>query len=120
MKVEVEDGLYTARAGVITKIEVDEDDDTRKLRVPPNAFDAVRAVQKAMRKRLGGRKPDISLIAEAMLVFSAKQDGIDEIVREHCFRVFSGEEEAFAARVERRIQELGAAPAAPGSGDLNS
>ena len=54
-KLDVEDGLYQAQAGTLRKLDV-EDDGLKKIRVSPEAFEAVRAVQKQMRSRLGGAK----------------------------------------------------------------
>ena len=90
-KVKVEDGLYKAQAGILEKLDV-EDDGLKKIRVAPDAFEAVRAVQKQMRKLLGGRKPDISLVAEAMLMHAAQLEGIEEKVRLYAVSVFSGEQ----------------------------
>ena len=89
-KLDVEDGLYQAQAGTLRKLDV-EDDGLKKIRVSPEAFEAVRAVQKQMRSRLGGRKPDLALVAEAMLLKAAELEGIEESVRLHALRVFSGE-----------------------------
>ena len=89
-KLDVEDGLYQAQAGTLRKLDV-EDDGLKKIRVSPEAFEAVRAVQKQMRSRLGGRKPDHALVAEARLLKAAELEGIEESVRLHALRVFSGE-----------------------------
>lgn len=89
MKVNVEDGLYQARAGELNKLDV-EDDGLKKIRVTPEVFEAVREVQKRMRKLLGGRKPDIGLVAEALLLHAARNEDIEEKVREYCASVFSG------------------------------
>jgi thymidylate kinase len=89
VKVNVEDGLYQARAGELNKLDV-EDDGLKKIRVTPEVFEAVREVQKRMRKLLGGRKPDIGLVAEALLLHAARSEGIEEKVREYCASVFSG------------------------------
>jgi hypothetical protein len=90
-KVDVEDGLYQARAGELHKLDV-EDDGLKKIRVSQTAFESVRSVQKQMRKLLGGRKPDISLVAEAMLMHAAQIEGIEEQVRLYAIKVFSGEQ----------------------------
>ena len=87
-KVKVEDGLYLAKAGVLNKLDV-EDDGLKKIRVAQDAFEAVRAVQKQMRRLLGGRKPDFSLVAEAMLMHAAQFEGIEEKVKQHCAKVFA-------------------------------
>ena len=93
-RVEVEkfdDGLYQARAGELRKLDV-EDDGLKKIRVSQTAFESVRTVQKQMRKLLGGRKPDISLVAEAMLMHAGQIEGIEEQVRQYAIKVFSGEQ----------------------------
>ena len=89
MKTEMEDGLYQARAGNLEKL-VFEDDGTKKIRVPQPGFEAVVTVQKRMRKALNGHKPDISLVAEAMLLAAAEMPDIEEKVRQHAQRVYSG------------------------------
>lgn len=88
MKVEVEDGLYQAQAGNLRKLEF-EDDGLKKIRVAPAVFDAVREVQKRMRSRLGGRKPDVALVAEALLMHAAKAEGIEEEVKRYVASVFA-------------------------------
>lgn len=86
-----EDGLYQARGGQLRKLELDEDDTTKKIRVPLEPFEAVVDVQKRMRKLLGGNKPDIGLVAAAMLLAAAEMPDIEEKVRQHALRVFSGQ-----------------------------
>lgn len=86
---KLEDGLYQARAGNLEKL-VFEDDGTKKIRVPVAGFEAVVNVQKQMRKALSGHKPDISLVAEAMLLAAAEDSQILEKVRLHAMRVYSG------------------------------
>ena len=85
----LEDGLYQARSGSLTKLDL-SDDGTKKIRVPQSGFEAVVKVQKQMRKVLNGHKPDISLVAEAMLLAAAAMPDIEEKVRQHALRVFSG------------------------------
>ena len=87
-KVNVEDGLYQARAGELHKLDLD-DDGLKKIRVAPEVFEAVRGVQKKMRKLLGGRKPDIGLVAEAMLMHAAVAEDIEEVVKQYCATVFA-------------------------------
>lgn len=89
VSTNVEDGLYQARAGQLEKL-VFEDDGTKKIRVPQPGFEAVTKVQKQMRKVLNGHKPDISLVAEAMLLAAAEMPDIEQKVRLHAMRVFSG------------------------------
>lgn len=85
-----EDGLYQVRGGKIEKL-IFEDDGTKKIRVPQAGFEAAVMVQKQMRKILNGHKPDLSLVAEAMLLTAAEDPAILEKVRLHAMRVFSGE-----------------------------
>ena len=86
---KLEDGLYQARSGHLEKV-IFEDDGTNKIRVPQEGFEAVVSVQKQMRKALNGHKPDVSLVAEAMLLAAAADPAIVEKVRLHAMRVFSG------------------------------
>lgn len=88
MKLDLEDGLYQAKAGALNKLDV-EDDGLKKIRVTPEVFDAVRDVQKRMRKVLGGRKPDVALVAEAMLMYAARAEGIEEAVKQYAASVFA-------------------------------
>ena len=86
---KLEDGLYQARSGHLEKV-IFEDDGTKKIRVPQEGFEAVVSVQKQMRKALNGHKPDVSLVAEAILLAAAADPEIVEKVRLHAMRVFSG------------------------------
>lgn len=86
--MKLEDGLYQAQAGSLRKLDI-EDDGLKKIRVAPEVFDAVREVQKRMRSRLGGRKPDVGLVAEAMLMHAARAEGIEEEVRRYVASVFA-------------------------------
>jgi hypothetical protein len=89
MKLNIEDGLYRAQAGDLVKLYV-EDDGTKKIRVADDVFRAVQQVQRRLRRQLGGRKPDLGLVAEALLWHAAKQEGIEGVVREYAIGVFSG------------------------------
>ena len=86
---KLEDGLYQARAGYLERL-VFEDDGTKKIRVPLAGFEAAVKVQRQMRKVLNGHKPDLSLVAEAMLLAAAEMPDVEEKVRLHAMRVFSG------------------------------
>lgn len=86
---EYEDGLYQARGGFLEKLEL-EDDGTKKIRVSKAGFDAAIGVQKRMRKVLNGHKPDLSIVAEAMLLAAAEMKDVEEKVRLHALRVFAG------------------------------
>jgi thymidylate kinase len=85
---KLEDGLYQAQSGNLRKLDI-EDDGLKKIRVTPEVFEAVRAVQKQMRRRLGGRKPDVSLVAEAMLMFAARAEGIEDKVKRYAASVYA-------------------------------
>lgn len=86
---KLEDGLYQARSGHLEKV-IFEDDGTKKIRVPLAGFEAAVKVQRQMRKVLNGHKPDLSLVAEAMLLAAAEMPDVEEKVRLHAMRVFSG------------------------------
>jgi hypothetical protein len=82
--------LYKAVNGVLVELILDEDDQAlRKLRITPGVLRTVQDVQKRLRKALGGRKPDIGLVAEGMLVFAAQQPGVVDAVRDYAAQVYS-------------------------------
>ena len=85
---DLEDGFYQARKGELRRIEP-EDDDLRKIRVTPEVFEAVRDVQKRMRKLLNGHKPDVNLVAEALLLYASKAENIEDAVKRHAASVFA-------------------------------
>ena len=49
----------------------------------------VQEIQRRMRKHLGGYKPDLGLVAEALLRESAQSQNVEELVRTHAMRVFA-------------------------------
>lgn len=87
---KLEDGLYTARQGRLQKIEIDPDDTTKKLRVAEVIFELVKEVQKSMRSGMGGRKPDLHLVAEALILIGADADDVEVKIRDYCVKVFAG------------------------------
>lgn len=89
MKEGLQDGLYRAKAGQLEKIEID-DFGMKKILVSQAGFEAAVSVQKRMRKVLKGNKPDIGLVAEAMLLAAAELPDLEEKVRLHALHVFSG------------------------------
>lgn len=89
MKTDLEDGLYTARGGTLAKLDFDAEDTTKKLRVSETVFKQVQSVQRQMRQALGGYKPDIALVASAMLVSAAQDPAIADKVREYAKSVFT-------------------------------
>lgn len=47
-------------------------------------------VQKRVRKLSNRRKPDIDLVAEALLVYAAQQERIEEFVKDYIAKAFGG------------------------------
>jgi hypothetical protein len=84
-----QDGLYRMKNGQLEKVEID-DFGMKKILVAPEGFEAAVSVQKRMRKVLKGNKPDIGLVAEAMLLAAAELPDLEEKVRLHALHVFSG------------------------------
>jgi hypothetical protein len=83
--------LYKVVSGELRQIVLDEDDQAlRKFRVPEEAWQAVKEVQKRVRKLSNRRKPDIDLVAEALLVYAAQQEQIEEFVKEYVAKAFGG------------------------------
>jgi hypothetical protein len=83
--------LYKVVSGELRQILLDEDDQAlRKFRVPEEAWQAVKEVQKRVRKLSNRRKPDIDLVAEALLVYAAQQERIEEFVKDYIAKAFGG------------------------------
>ncbi len=86
--MEEEDGIYRVQNGILERIHID-DDGLKKLKVGTASFEALRLLQGRMRKVLGGYKPDINLVADAVLLHGVSQDGIEEVVKRHCAAIFT-------------------------------
>lgn len=87
-----EGALYKVVSGELIPLPIDADDQAlRKLRITEEVLRAVQEVQKRMRKSLNGRKPDLALVAEALLVYAAQQEGVEEVVRQYAIKVYSGQ-----------------------------
>lgn len=84
---KLEDGLYIARSGNLERVKPEED--VKKIRVTTTTFEMVQEIQRRMRKHLGGYKPDLGLVAEALLRESAQSQNVEELVRTHAMRVFA-------------------------------
>lgn len=84
--------LYKVVSGQLRQIVLDEDDQAlRKFRVPEEAWQVVKEVQKQVRKRSNRRKPDLDLVAEALLVYAAQQEQIEDFVKEYVAKAFGGQ-----------------------------
>ena len=81
--------LYTVRKGQLEKIPRNEEDGMRKVRITEEAFEAAIEVGKRMRQELGGYKPDISLVASALVMDGLRQiDHSKEVVRAYVVTMF--------------------------------
>jgi len=66
--------LYVFKRGQLEHVERDPDDNRRKVRLTEEAYQCAVTVGKAMRQRLGGYKPEVSLIVSAVLLFGTTND----------------------------------------------
>ena len=64
------------------------EDDLPKIRITEEALDAIKALCGQMRKRLGGYKPDYTLVASALALWAAKHPDAPEVVREFALAKF--------------------------------
>lgn len=89
-EMDLEEGsLYVVKKGELVEIPREDETGTRKLRVTDAAFGSVEEVQKQMRKRLNGYKPDIGLVASAMLRHAATKADVGDAVAAFAIEVFS-------------------------------
>lgn len=86
--------LYKVVRGELVELVIDEDDQAlKKLRVTAEVLRVVQGVQKRLRKALGGRKPDLGLVAEGMLVYAAQQPDVVDGVRDYAAQVYSTQQQ---------------------------
>ena len=73
--------------GHLKQIPRDEDDLPR-LRIMEEALEALRTLSRGMRKEMGGYKPDITLVASALLLDAASRPEAPSIVRDFAIAKF--------------------------------
>ena len=65
-----------------------QEDELPRLRITPEALEAVRKLSQGMRKEMGGYKPDITLVASALLLHAASLPEAPSVVREFAIAKF--------------------------------
>ena len=65
-----------------------QEDDLPRLRIMEEALEALRALSRGMRKEMGGYKPDITLVASALLLDAASRPEAPGIVRDFAIAKF--------------------------------
>jgi hypothetical protein len=66
--------LYVFKQGQLEHVKRDPDDTMRRVRITEEAYQRAMTIGKAMRQRLGGYKPEVSLIGSAVLLFGTTND----------------------------------------------
>ena len=90
MQDGLEEGeLYLYRKGNLERIQRDEEDTLRKVRIAEEAFNAVLTLQKTLRRPMGGFKPGIELICSAVLHHYTQASDVQEVVRQYGAKVFN-------------------------------
>ena len=89
----LEEGLYKYENGQLERIQVSEKekegDQMRRLRVTQEAYEALIVIQKEMRKTMGGYKPDVSLVASAIIEHISKLENAPEIIKSQIQKIFA-------------------------------
>lgn len=75
--------------GVLKKCSTDPDDDRRKLRVRGETHSRIVELQRSLRKSCGGHKPDLNLVAEALLLLGLNSENVASGTMEHCRNIFA-------------------------------
>ena len=75
--------------GALKKCAHDPDDDRRKYRISSATHELVVQHQKLLRKSCGGHKPDVNLVAEALLLLGLNSSNAVSGTIEHCRNIFS-------------------------------
>jgi hypothetical protein len=88
----LEGELYVVRNGRLQHIE--RFNDLPKVEVSDTAKEALRALQRRCRRVLGGFRPDIALVASALIEHAAALPQARDIVQAYACTVLGGESEA--------------------------
>ncbi len=83
-KEMIEDGIYVAKAGKLRKLEPIAGD-LKSVKINAELYKAAKELQKKMRKQ-NGKKPDLHLIIDALLMEALKDNLIEYAVQVHCSR----------------------------------
>ena len=79
---DLEEGeLYVVKNGELEHIQRDPEDTMRKVRLTEEAVTSVMLVQRKMRKEMQGYKPDMALVASALVSHAAKLPEAPRVVR---------------------------------------
>ena len=79
---DLEEGeLYVVKNGELEHIQRDPDDTMRKVRLTEDAVKELIVVQRKMRKEMQGYKPDMALVASALVSHAAKLPEAPRLVR---------------------------------------
>lgn len=80
--------VYVCRRGRLERIERDADD-MRKIRITDEAYQATMHLGKGMRSGLVGYKPDVALIASALVIVASRDpDQARATVRDFVLKMF--------------------------------
>ena len=85
--IDAEDGLYLVKDGELIRIEQDPDE-LPKVKITHEVHGRLKELQKSMREVLGGYKPDIVLVASALLYDAVNQDNASETVKRFAKTMF--------------------------------
>lgn len=86
---DLEEGaLYVFKQGELHVIETDPDDLMKKIRITPDAFAELSALQRRMRKLMQGYRPDISVLGSALIAHAAQSESADDVVREYVLKIY--------------------------------
>ena len=72
--------LYVVQDGELKEIERDPDDTLKKIRIMDDAIRGATEVQKRLRKKMNGYKPDLSLVCSALIIAKSTEEDADNCV----------------------------------------
>jgi len=90
-ETELEEGeLYVYKKGVLEHVQRDPDDNLRKVRILDGAYEKAVMVQRSMRSKLNGYKPDITMVISALIETGASDaSAAADVVKSYAKRIFS-------------------------------
>ena len=88
---DLEEGeLYVFKKGVLEHIQKDPEDNLKKVRILDDAFEKAVTIQRGMRSKLNGYKPDLTMVISALIETGASDaDHAANVVKSYAKRMFS-------------------------------
>jgi hypothetical protein len=80
--------LYVFKNGVLQEIEIDQDDQTKKIKITREAHVKAAELQSKLRKALGGYRPDLTTICSALIFEFSNHENVISVVKNFTLNLY--------------------------------